>query len=81
MIEIDVNGSDPKNFVGNCRHLQSTKRGHVVVRKLADRTGYIGRTTKCSIIGGGIHLPTGHWYVLLLNVWLNARIHAGELNA
>jgi hypothetical protein len=66
----------------NYRHLQSSKRGHVVVRKFADPTGYMGRTTKCSIIGSGINLPTDHCYVLFLNMWLNAWIHAeGQLNA
>jgi len=30
----------PKNYVGNCRHLQSSKRIHAVLEKLSDRKYY-----------------------------------------
>ena len=29
--------------------------------KLADRTGHMGRTTKCSIIRGDLNLPYANW--------------------
>ena len=32
-----------------------------MLQKLADRTGYIGSTTKHSIIGGDLNLPYVHW--------------------
>jgi hypothetical protein len=73
----------------NCRHLQSTKRGHALVTKI----GRMGRTTMRSFIAVGINIPyadwnghaeiviqivypTRHLYVLLLNMGLHAGIHA-----
>ena len=34
MIAVGVKGGDPKTYVVNCRHLQSSKRGHAGVRKI-----------------------------------------------
>ena len=32
-----------------------------LLEKLADQTGYMGRTMKCSIIGGDLNLPYVDW--------------------
>ena len=61
MIAVEVKGRDPKNYVRNCKHLQSTKKDMRVLEKLADRTGYMGSTMKCSIIGGDLNLPYADW--------------------
>ena len=51
----------PKNYVGKCKHLKSSKRGHAGVKKLADRNGYSGRTTQRSIIVGDLNLTYADW--------------------
>jgi hypothetical protein len=61
MIAVEVKGRDPKNtweIVGIYRDPNEDTR---VLEKLADRTGYSGRTTKCSIIGGDLNLSYAVW--------------------
>jgi hypothetical protein len=76
MMAVEVKGSDPKNTWEIVSIYRNPKEEMGLLKKLADRTGYMGRTTKRSIIGGGINLPARHWYVLFLNMELHAGIHA-----
>jgi hypothetical protein len=57
MIGIEVRGRSPKitwEFVGIYR---ASNEDMGFLEKLADRTGYVGRTTKTGIIGGDLKLP------------------------
>jgi len=61
MIVVAVKSRDPKSaweIVGIYRAPNEDMR---VLEKLADRTGYSGRTTKRSIIGGDLNLPYADW--------------------
>ena len=61
MIAVEVKGRDPKNtweIVGIYRAPNEDMR---LSEKLADRTGYRGRTMKRSIIGGDLNLPYANW--------------------
>jgi hypothetical protein len=61
LIAVDVKGRDPKipwEIVGIYTAPNEDMR---LLEKLADRTGYMGRNTKCSIIGGDLKLPNGNW--------------------
>ena len=61
MLAIEVKGRNPKitwEIVGIYRAPNEDMR---VLEKLADRTGYMGRTTKRSIIGGDLNLPYANW--------------------
>ena len=61
MIAVEVKGRDPKitwEIVGICR---APNKDMWLLEKLADRTGYMGRTTKRSIIGGDLNLPYADW--------------------
>ena len=60
-IAAEVKGRDPKitwEIVGIYRAPNEDMR---LLEKLADRTGYMGRTTKRSIIGGDLNLPYADW--------------------
>jgi len=57
MIAVEVKGRGPKitwEIVGIYR---ARNEDMWLLEKLADRTGYLGRTTKRSIIGGDLNLP------------------------
>jgi hypothetical protein len=57
MTAAEVEDRDPKSTwktVGICR---APKEEMQVSEKLADRTGYMGTTTKRNIIGGDLNLP------------------------
>ena len=63
MAAVEVKGRDPKNvglweIAGIFRAPNTDMR---VLEKLVDRTGYSGRTTKRSIIGGDLNLPYADW--------------------
>jgi hypothetical protein len=61
MIAVEVKGRDPKNtweFEGIYRTPNVVMR---LLDKLADQTAYMGRTTKCSIIGGDLTLLYADW--------------------
>ena len=61
MIAVEVKGRDPKitwKIVGIYRAPKEVMR---LLEKLADRTGYMGRTTKCRITGGDLNLPYADW--------------------
>jgi hypothetical protein len=61
MIAAELKGRDPKNaweIVGIYRAPNEDIR---VLEILADRTGYSGRTTKLSIIGGDLNLLYAVW--------------------
>jgi len=61
MIAVDVKGRAPKitwEIVGIHR---APNEDMQLLEKLTDRTGYMGRTTKCSIIGGDHNLPYAEW--------------------
>jgi hypothetical protein len=56
MIAIEVKGRDPKNTWVIVGIYRSPNEDMQVLEKLADLTGYSGRTTKHSIIGGALNL-------------------------
>ena len=61
MVAVEVKVSDPKitwEIAGIYRAPNEDLRA---LEKLADRTGYSGRTTKRSIIGGDLSLPYADW--------------------
>ena len=61
MIAVHVKGRDPKitwEIVGIYSAPNDDMR---LFEKLADRTGYMGRTTKRSIIGGDLNLTYADW--------------------
>jgi len=61
IISIEVKGRDPKitwEIVGIYRALNKDMR---LFEKLADRTGYMGRTKKRSIIAGDLNRPYADW--------------------
>ena len=61
MTAVEVKGRDPKitwEIVGIYRAPNEDMR---VLEKLADRTGYMGSTTKRSITGGDLNLPYADW--------------------
>jgi hypothetical protein len=61
MIAVEVKGADPKytlEIVGIYRPLYEDLR---VIERLAARTGYLGNSTKRSIIGGDLNLPQADW--------------------
>ena len=61
MIAVELKGSDPKitwEIVGIYRAPNEDMR---VLEKLADRTGYMGSTTKRSIIGADLNLCYADW--------------------
>jgi len=61
MIAVEAEGRDPKitwEIVGIYRAPNEDMR---LFEKLVDRTGYMGRTTKRSIIAGDLNLPYADW--------------------
>jgi hypothetical protein len=61
MTAVEVKSRYPKiswEIVGNYRAPKEDMR---LLEKLADRTGYIKRTMKLSIIGGDLNLPYAVW--------------------
>jgi hypothetical protein len=61
IIAVQIKGSDPKRtweIVGIYRAPNEDTR---VIEKLAARTGFLGNSTKRSIIGGDLNLPKVDW--------------------
>jgi hypothetical protein len=61
MKALEVKGRDPKipwKILGIYRAAKEDTR---LFKKLADWTGYMGRTMKRSIIGGDLKLPFADW--------------------
>jgi len=61
MAAVEAKGRDPKitwEIVGIYRAPNEDLR---LFEKLVERTGYMGRTTKTSIIGGGLNLLYADW--------------------
>ena len=64
IISVEIKGSDPKctwEIVGICR---APNENTQVIEKLAARTGFLGHSTKRSIIGGDLNLPQVDWKVI-----------------
>jgi hypothetical protein len=61
MIVVDVKGRGPKITWENVGIYRAPNEDTWLLEKLADRTGYMGRTTKCSIITGDLNLPYADW--------------------
>ena len=57
LIAAEVNGRDPKNTWEAVGIYRSPNNDVRLLEKLADWTGYMGRTMKRSIIGGDLNLP------------------------
>jgi hypothetical protein len=51
MIAVEVNGRDPKNTWETVGIYKAPNEDMQLLEKLADQTGYMGRTMKHSIIG------------------------------
>jgi hypothetical protein len=61
MIAVEVKGRDPKfkwEVVGTYRAPNEDMR---VIERLAAQTDYLGKSTKRSIIGGDLNLPSADW--------------------
>jgi hypothetical protein len=61
MLAVEVKGRDPKitwEIVDIYREPEEVMR---VLKKLVDRAGYMGSTTKCSVIGSDIYLSYADW--------------------
>ena len=54
---LEVKGRDPKITWEKRRHIQTSR----CKKKLADRNGYSGRTTKRSITGGNLNVTYADW--------------------
>ena len=63
MIEVEVKGRNPKNTWEFDSINRTPNVDTRLLEKLADQTGYMGRTTKRSIIGGDLTLPYADWNV------------------
>jgi hypothetical protein len=61
MTAVEAKGTDPENTWEIVGIYRSPKEDMRLLEKLADRTENMGRTTKRSIIGGGIKLPNADW--------------------
>jgi hypothetical protein len=61
MIAAEVNGRDPKNAWEIVGIYRSPNKDMRLLEKLADWTGYMGRTMQCSITGGDLNLLYGDW--------------------
>jgi len=61
MIAVEVEGRDPKNTWEIVGIYRSPNKDMRVLEKLADWTGYSGRTTMRSIIGGDLNLHYANW--------------------
>jgi len=61
MIAVEVKGRDPK-YTWEILCIYRAPNEHMrLLEKLADWTGYMGRTMKRSIIGGDLNLPYADW--------------------
>jgi hypothetical protein len=61
IIAVEVKGRDPKftwEIVGTYRAPNEYMR---VIERLVGRTDYLGNSTKCSIIGEDLNLPSADW--------------------
>jgi len=61
MIAVEVKGRGPKISWENVGIYRDPNADTWLLKKLADRTGYMGRTTKRSIITGDLNLPYADW--------------------
>jgi hypothetical protein len=63
MTAAEVKGRDPNITWATVGIYRAPNKDMRLLEKSADRTGYtrMGRTTKCSIIGGDLNLPYSHW--------------------
>jgi len=61
MIAVEVKGRDPKITWDIVGIYIAPKENMRLFEKLADRTGYMGRTKKRNIIGGDLNLPYADW--------------------
>ena len=68
--------------VGNRGHLQSPKWGHRAFERLAARTGFLGKSTKRSIIAGDLNSPQLDWKgsaegTSVTQICVGQRLHSG----
>ena len=61
MIAVELKRRDPKNAWEIVGIYRAPNEDMLVLEKLAERTGYSGRTTKPSIIGGDVNLLYADW--------------------
>ena len=61
VIAVKVKGRDPKNTWEIVVIYRAANEDMRLLEKLANRTGYMGTTTKRSIIGGDLSLPYADW--------------------
>jgi len=61
MIGVEVKGRDPKTTWEIVAIYTAPNEDMRLLEKLTDQTGYMGRTTKRSIIGGEFNLPYADW--------------------
>ena len=79
---MEVKGSDPKctwEIIGIYRAPNEDIR---VIEKLAARTGFLGNSTKRSIIGGDLNLPQVDWKEVaegtsVTQICVGQRLHSG----
>jgi hypothetical protein len=57
MTAVEVKGRDPNTTWETVGIYRAPNQDMRLLEKLADRTGYVGRTTKRSIIEGELNLP------------------------
>jgi hypothetical protein len=63
MIAVEVKGRDPKFAFVVVGIYRAPNEGMRVIERLADRTDYLGNSTKRSIIGEDLNLPSADWNV------------------
>jgi len=61
MTAVEVKGRDPKNTWEIVGIYKAPNKDMWLLEKLADQTGYMGRTTKHSITGGDLNIPYADW--------------------
>jgi len=61
MTAVEVKSRDPKNTWKIVGIYRAPNEDMWLLEKLADQTGYMGRTMKRSIIGGDLNLPYVDW--------------------
>ena len=61
MTAVDVKGRNPKIMWKIISIYRAPNVDMRLLEKMTDQTGYMGRTTKCSIIAGDLNLPYAEW--------------------
>jgi hypothetical protein len=61
IIAVEIKGSDPRCTWEIVRIYRAPNEDIRVIEKLAARTGFLGNSTKSSIVGGDLNLPQVDW--------------------